>query len=134
MAGLLRKRVAESGLDLPVTGSSMTGVIESGSTVSIVSARRPHRGQVWAFVDDNGRIIVHRIRSIEADTVTHRGVGNSHDDRPVERSRMIGRVISSNSYGRSRNFGTADAIVANITFGSRSLARRLGLRRRNRLN
>jgi len=131
VAALLRRRVGESGLDLPVSGSSMRGAIESGSVVRMVSSGRPRPGEVWAFVGDDGRVIVHRIRTIGPDTVTHRGVGNYRDDRPVGRDRLVGRVVSSSSDGRSTRFGRLDAAISAMAFRARSMARSLGLRRRH---
>jgi len=130
VAALLRRRVGESGLDLPVSGSSMRGAIESGSVVRILSSGHPRPGEVWAFVGDDGRIIVHRIRSIDADTVTHRGVGNRRDDQPVARDRLVGRVISATSGNRSTKFGKFDSTISAVGFRARSMARSLGLRRR----
>jgi len=108
----------------------MIGAIESGSVATISPSSDPRPGQVWAFVDDSGRLIVHRIRTISADAVTHRGVGNARDDQPVGRSRMVGRVVSSTSHGHSTKFGSLDALGAVLGFRARSVARSLGLRRR----
>jgi len=129
VAALLRRRVGESGLTVPVAGSSMAGTIESGSLAMIAPSDSPRPGQVWAFVDGSGRLVVHRIRTISADAVTHRGVGNSRDDQPVGRSRMVGRVVSSTSDGHTTKFGKLDAFVALLGFRARSVARALGLRR-----
>jgi len=130
VANLLRRRVNESELELPVTGSSMLGAIDSDSVVRLVASSRPRPGEVWAFVDNDGRLIVHRIRRLRPDTVTHRGVGNSRDDEPVSRTRMVGRVVSSSGRGRSRRFGSLDAFIANASFRVRAVARSVGLRRR----
>ena len=110
-------------IDLDVAGSSMKGVIATGSTVVIEAAEAPRRGEIWAFVDDDGRIMVHRIREIEGDTVVGRGTGNPLDDDPVDRDRLVGRVSSATQGGRVRHFGSFDRIRSRIEFASRKRLR-----------
>ncbi len=108
----------------------MRGAIDSDSVVTVTGGEHPRRGEVWAFVADDGRLVVHRIRHLDADTVTPRGVGNRHDDEPLSRSRLIGRVVVGRGPAGDRRFGTIDRIIAAITFRGHTLARAAGLRRR----
>src|SRR3954463_8003088 len=61
VARLLRARLAGGQeLWLPVDGRSMWPTIRPPATVRLVGAKGPRRGEVWAFVDDGGAIVVHR--------------------------------------------------------------------------
>jgi hypothetical protein len=140
-ARLLRKRLASSPIELPVSGQSMGSTIRSGSTVRLVELSEPRRGEIWAFVgseapDGEGQgtderssrsgtgIVVHRIRHIGRDSITGRGDGNRLDDRTVPRSHLIGRVVSAiGPDGTARHFGTVDRHIAATRLWVRSLAR-----------
>jgi len=126
---LLRARLRERDLELPVTGSSMRGVIDSGSIVTVTAANNPRLGEVWAFAADEGQIVVHRIRHLGLETATPRGIGNPVDDRPVSRSRLIGRVKSARGRIGISRFETKDRIAADFAFRVRAIARRAGLDR-----
>lgn len=124
VARLLRGRLENGTVDLPVAGSSMRGVIATGSVVSVVAAARPRRGEIWAFVDDDERIVVHRIREIDGDLVTGRGTGNRVDDDPVHRQRLIGRVVRATGGGRTRRFGASDRWRSHLLLSARKRLRR----------
>jgi hypothetical protein len=124
-ASLLRSRLVDGSITMPVAGSSMRGVIASGSTVHLVAAETPRPGEVWAFADDLGRILVHRVRHVDAETITGRGSGNDFDDEPVPWSRLIGRVVAAEGGRRVRRFGRVDQVRAQLLFAMRSAGRRL---------
>ncbi len=130
IARLLVSRLDNGDISIPVSGSSMKGLIESGAVVTITRSSSPRRGEVWAFTGETGQVLVHRIRHIGKDTVTCRGVGNRADDSPVSRSRLIGRVVSSTTTGTDHSFGTLDRLGGDLVFRLRGLARAIGLRRR----
>lgn len=109
----------------------MAGTIADGSTVEIVAASEPRIGEVWATVDPEGTLIVHRVRETSAHAVVLRGTGNPADDDPVPRELLIGRVRSTISGpGRRRRFGRVDRRRAAIAFAVRRRLR--PLRRRLR--
>lgn len=127
VARLLRARVGDAPVELAVTGSSMAGVIATGSIVVIEAADRPRRGEIWAFVDDDGGVVVHRLREIDGDVVIGRGTGNPLDDDPVATDRLIGRVSAATQGDEHRRFGAWDRRVSRISFAVRKMLR--GFRR-----
>lgn len=133
VARLLRSRVEAGAIDLPVAGSSMKGVIESGATVTIGHAEQPRRGEIWAFVDDDGTVVVHRVRTITTDTIIGRGTGNPVDDPPVPKTRLIGRVERTlTSTGKSTTFRGRDRLQALAILDGRRFLHRAGLWRLDR--
>ncbi len=133
VARLLRSRVAAGAIELPVAGSSMRGVIESGATVTIVPAPKPRQGEIWGFVDDEGNVVVHRVRTITADTIIGRGTGNPIDDPPVPRTRLIGRVDRTlSAAGKATTFRGRDRLRARVILDGRRFLHRAGLWRLDR--
>ncbi|MDW3217470.1 MAG: S24/S26 family peptidase [Acidimicrobiales bacterium] len=124
VARLLRARVGDAPVELAVAGSSMAGVIATGSTVVIEAADRPRRGEIWAFVEDDGRVVVHRVRELDGDLVIGRGAGNPLDDDPVARDRLVGRVSAATHGGQVRRFGAWDRRRSHVSFTLRRLLRR----------
>lgn len=125
VATLLRRRVEHAEIELRVSGASMTGDIASGSTATVVHAARPRVGEIWAFVADDGGVVVHRVRDHDGRMVTARGTGNRYDDDPVPVSRLVGRVVAArDGDGRARRFGSLDRRRAAASLGLRRLARR----------
>src|SRR5439155_10855322 len=62
VAAALRARVAARSLWLDVSGPSMGRAILSGTRVLVVEADCPRWGEIWAFCDAGGAIVVHRFR------------------------------------------------------------------------
>jgi hypothetical protein len=125
VAALLRGRAEHAPIELPVSGASMAGDIASGSTAIVDRAARPRVGEIWAFVADDGGIVVHRIREHDGHTVTGRGTGNRYDDEPVPVSRLVGRVVAArDADGHTRRFGPLDRRRAAASLHMRRLARR----------
>ncbi|MEM9467881.1 MAG: hypothetical protein AAGA90_21085 [Actinomycetota bacterium] len=124
-ARLLRGRLADGPLDLPVSGASMRGVIDSGATVEVRAGGTPRIGEIWAFTADGGDVVVHRVRHVRSDGIVGRGAGNRTDDPPVGHDRLIGLVTAARHDGRTRRFGRVDRIQAAVGFSLRAIARRV---------
>ena len=125
-ARLLRKRLADAPVELPVSGKSMGSTIRSGSTVLIAELSEPRRGEVWAFVGVGSGIVVHRVRHLTRDTMTGRGDGNLVDDIEVPRAHLIGRVAAATGPdGSTRRFGLLDRRSAAIRLFVRGFGRRV---------
>lgn len=128
LARLLRRRVEDEPLEVPVSGPSMAGTIEAGSKVWVESQHQPNVGEVWVVVSDGAALVVHRVRQVHANEIVTRGSGNSLDDAPLARSRIVGRVRRCTSpEGKTRTFGTWDRRRAAVSFRLRRMVRRLGL-------
>jgi hypothetical protein len=92
VARLLRTAARNDPIELSATGTSMGWSIRDGSIVVVEEARAPRRGEVWAFCDDAGRVVVHRVRHSGVDVVVLQGDRAVHPDAPVSTGRLIGRV------------------------------------------
>lgn len=124
-ARLLRKRLVDAPLDLPVNGQSMGTTIRSGSKVTVSAPSEPRRGEIWAFVGADSGIVVHRVRHLTEDSMTGRGDGNPLDDRTVPRSHLIGRVdAATGPDGTTRRFGSWDRWRASVRLRLREVAHR----------
>jgi len=92
-AAALRAAAAAGTIWLPVKGSSMGRTIHSGDEVLIDPAGTPRLGEVWAFCDAQGEILVHRYLTRKAGMFRFQGDTNDAVDRPVPPERLIGRVV-----------------------------------------
>jgi hypothetical protein len=92
-ARLLRARAAAEPLWLDVSGHSMGRSIPDGTRVRVDTGASPRRGEVWAFCNDTGEIVVHRSRG--ADERGHRFQGDTvvREDSPVVDALLVGRVV-----------------------------------------
>jgi hypothetical protein len=106
LAALMRAAASDS-LELRVDGVSMGETIVAGSQALVrASARRPRLSEVWAFVGDDGRILVHRFRRRTPDgRFVFRGDAMWRPDDPVTGDRLIGRVTSVRDQSGERRFG-----------------------------
>ena len=121
MASLLRTRAAGDALWLDVTCDSMGAAIASGSRVHVVPDREPRRGQVWAFVDEDGRVVVHRFRRRTADGSSwFQGDANAGLDVAVDDGRLVGRVIAVDDGGRRRRLGPIATVRGRLWLDARS--------------
>src|SRR5262249_24504131 len=66
-ARLLRRRLVDHELWLPVNGLSMQPPIAPPAQVRVVARARPRLGEVWAFAGPDGTVIVHRYERRSAD-------------------------------------------------------------------
>jgi hypothetical protein len=94
LASALRARVASGSHWLEVEGSSMGSTIRSGSRVEIVASAPPRRGEVWAYCDRHGRVVVHRFIGAGHGTYRFAGDGPARSDPSVPPSWAIGRVTA----------------------------------------
>jgi SOS-response transcriptional repressor LexA len=124
-AAVLRRRAAESPIAIDVKGSSMGAGIPSGARVLVAAAHRPRRGEVWAFVSDDGTVIVHRFRRERAGTLWFQGDGNAGVDRPVTPEMLVGRVVATDVEGRRRSFGSLARWRARIRLDTQSSYKRI---------
>ncbi|MEZ4502548.1 MAG: S24/S26 family peptidase [Dehalococcoidia bacterium] len=132
-ADLLRRRVQAGGLWLPVEGDSMGRTIRAGSEVLLeVANRGPRLGEVWAYVDAAGVLVVHRYLGRRGRSMRFAGDAQ-HDDPPVEPSMLVGRAVRVRRNGRTapldgvRRLPPTAIALAHRTL--RGLAVRLGARR-----
>ncbi|GEM_PF-1724915 len=93
-AALVRKELAAGRTSLVVRGTSMGWSVPDGATVVLAlrTGVDPRRGEVWAFCDDDGRILVHRARGRAGDRHRFQGDAVVRADDPVPSTQLIGRV------------------------------------------
>jgi hypothetical protein len=115
MAGALRRAASGSvPLKLEVQGSSMRGTILPGSLARIVAGGLPRRGEIWAFCDPQGNILVHRYRARKGGLFIFQGDSRVRADPPVGQPLLIGRVISVEERGRTRSLSRWDRLPARL--------------------
>jgi hypothetical protein len=71
----------------------MGHTITSGNEVLVVAVARPRWGQIWAFCNDRGEIVVHRYLLERRGLARFRGDAVRAPDRLVHPDRLIGRVV-----------------------------------------
>lgn len=92
-ASVLRRRARTNGLWIDVDGTSMAPTIRPPARVLVVAAEHPRPGEIWAFVDDDGAVVVHRyLRRRRTGSLLLRGDGMHADDGFVVASHLVGRV------------------------------------------
>ena len=109
----LLRRAANTGTPLWIAahGPSMGWTIRTGSKVHVVGNLSPRRGQLWAYCNESGRVIVHRYRDrIDAGHVLQ-GDACVRPDPPVDAQRLIGQVVAVQRGTRVRSVGRADVIL-----------------------
>jgi hypothetical protein len=132
IASALRLTVSSNPLWLDASGTSMGRAIRPGSEVQVVAAPGPRRGQVWAFCDDAGAVVVHRCRGRRGDRFVFEGDATGHADRPVSVERLVGRVAAVRRGTSVRRLGRTDEVIGALaTWGRRG--QRLARRTRRRL-
>jgi hypothetical protein len=104
---LLRRAIAATPIWMPTHGSSMGRTIPPGAAVRVVPASRARRGQVWAYCDDDGRVVVHRYVRAENGSHILRGDASAVYDPPVGSDRIIGKVVAVRRDGRDRRVRSA---------------------------
>jgi len=126
LARLLRERASREGVWLDVAGDSMGRALPGGSRVLVRAAGKPPRlGQVWAFCDVGGEIMVHRYLRRRAGRHVFGGDANTFTDPAVPPERLIGRVIEVERGTRRQALSPALACWAVLRAGSRALIRRV---------
>jgi Peptidase S24-like len=107
-ARLLRGRLGDDGLWLPVGGGSMLPTIEPSAQVLITRERRPRRGEIWAFVGPDGSIVVHRYERRTGTRFVFHGDALTPTDPPVGGDVLIGRARAVRDERGGRRLGAAD--------------------------
>jgi hypothetical protein len=130
VARLLRQRVtAGPELWLPVEGRSMWPTIHPPARVQLAAAVRPRPGEVWAFVDAGGAIVVHRCDRRAGAGYVFRGDGLHRADPWVPVERIVGRVVAVVDRRGVRPMGDADRVTG---LGRLLVARLRSVARRTR--
>jgi len=94
IAQLLRRRVDAAPLWLTVDGSSMGWSIRGGTAVLVAPAVAPRPGEVWAFCDDTGTVVVHRARGRSArGGYRFQGDACVRGEDHVGVDRLVGQVV-----------------------------------------
>lgn len=107
----LRRAATGSSLWLEASGDSMGRLIVPGDRVAIVATTRPRRGQVWAFCDARGDVLVHRCRGRRGGLWLFQGDARGRPDRPVSEANLVGRVTAIDHAGRRRPLGRRDRLL-----------------------
>ena len=117
---------------LDVSGNSMLPTLRSPAKVLVAGAPSPRRGDVWAFVDHNGSIVVHRyLRRRRDGSLVFRGDGLPHEDWSVRSHQLVGRVLRVEDTQGDRPVGTRYLPVArSFTSATARRAKRLFVRSR----
>ena len=92
-ARLMRTRAEAAPFWLDVSGTSMGWSIPSGTRVRVDATASPRRGEVWAFCNDTGDIVVHRFRRATGGGLRFQGDARVRADDSVEDAQLIGRVV-----------------------------------------
>jgi len=130
IARLLRQRAATGPeLWLAVEGRSMWPTIRPPARVQLAAAPRPRVGEVWAFVDPGGAIVVHRCDRRTGAGYVFRGDGLRRADPWVPAERVVGRVVAVVDGRGIRAMGDADRVTG---LGRLLLARLRSVARRTR--
>jgi len=107
-ARLLREAAASGPLWLVARGTSMGRTIPTGSSVLVAEKSLPRRGQVWAYCEQSGDVVVHRYRRHTDRGHVLQGDTRTHTDAPVPDEQLIGRVTAVRLGGRVRSVGWSD--------------------------
>jgi hypothetical protein len=92
-ARLLREAAETRPFWVDVYGRSMGWSIPGGCRVRVEPGVRPRRGEVWAYCDDRGNVVVHRSRGERAGAFRFQGDARVRADPPVCSDQLIGRVV-----------------------------------------
>jgi hypothetical protein len=109
-ARLLRQRLADQILWLPVDGGSMRPTIAPPAEVRVVARHRPRLGEVWAFVGPDGTIVVHRYERRSGDGFVFHGDAFARADPAVTSDVLIGRAVAVRAHRGERPLGGSDRL------------------------
>jgi phage repressor protein C with HTH and peptisase S24 domain len=123
-AAVMRRGAAGRPITIDVTGSSMGKVIPSGARVLVAASARPRRGEIWAFVVDDGMVIVHRFRREHEGELWFQGDGNAGVDRPVQPEMLVGRVVAVEVGDRRRRLGVLARVRGRLRLDGEAVLRR----------
>jgi len=114
IAPLMRRRAATERLWLPVRGESMGWSIRNGTRVRVEPAATPRRGEVWAFANAQGEIVVHRSRGKGPVGYVFQGDVHVDPDATVGAERLIGRVVEIDPPQAGLRWGAASGAVQRV--------------------
>ena len=109
-ARLLRQRLGGE-VWLRVDGDSMRPTIVPPAEVRVVARDRPRVGEVWAFVGDGGRIVIHRCVRRPDDGYLFQGDGRAAADPIARLERLIGRAVAVRDERGERGLGGRDRLL-----------------------
>lgn len=127
-AALLRRWVAVAPVWLLVHGRSMHPVLRDGWEVRVAPGTRPRRGEVWAFTNPDGAIVVHRCRRPGEGVHLFAGDAYLVADPPVRDEVLIGRVSAVRGAGTERALTWRDGITWRLANTRRVLRARVTCR------
>jgi hypothetical protein len=102
VAAVLRRDVSARPRWIDVAGPSMAPAIPAGARVCVVGARRPRRGEIWAFCLLDATVVVHRYRRTTGSGLQFQGDASPWPDDPIDVALLIGRVTAVDCGGRTR--------------------------------
>src|SRR5439155_8787269 len=115
IASILRRRASSRATWIDVSGVSMGKTILAGSRVRIAAAGAPPRwGEIWAFCNETGALVVHRCRARRGAGWLFQGDASPGPDPLVVPGRLIGRVVAVENEGRIRSVGSATRWIGGI--------------------
>ncbi len=109
-ARLLRDRCGPEGLWLAVDGGSMRPTIEPPGKVLVVARPAPRYGEVWAFADPAGGVVVHRLTARRGDGLVFHGDALARPDPAVPTLVLVGRAVRVRDPRGERDLATADRL------------------------
>ena len=110
-ARLLREAAESASLWIAARGESMGRTIPTGSSVLVAEGSMPRRGEVWAYCDPSGNVVVHRYRRLTSAGHVLQGDTRTRPDPPVREEWLIGRVTAVRRGDRIRSVGWRDRCV-----------------------
>jgi phage repressor protein C with HTH and peptisase S24 domain len=113
-ARLMRTRAEAAPFWLDVSGTSMGWSIPSGTRVRVDATASPRRGEVWAFCNDTGDIVVHRFRRATGGGLRFQGDARVRADDSVEDAQLIGRVVELAPPRAPRRWGPLAGAVQRV--------------------
>ena len=130
VAKVLRELADEESVGLMVRGQSMVPLLEDGNRVEIAARTFYLPGDVVAFRSDDQCLTVHRVLGYRPTRggwrVVTRGDAAKALDPPLERHRILGRVVSGDCATRAFRVPLRDralAVVGFLAAAARSLVR-----------
>jgi hypothetical protein len=129
-AALLRRRVSVTPLWLPVRGPSMDPTVRDGWEVRVVPGSRPRRGELWAFYNPDGVLVVHRCRRSNDGVHLFAGDALVRADPLVRDELLVGRVTGLRGEGPTRVVTRRDRATWWVTNARRAIGLRARVFRR----
>ena len=120
-ARLLRQAAVTHAVWIPAHGASMGRTVPSGASVLVAPYAPPRRGEVWAYCDESGTVVVHRYRRHIEDGHVLQGDASAGCDAPVSDEELVGRVAAVRVDGRVRRLGRLDRWLSACRRASRAL-------------